>query len=222
MRSFIFILLFVTVYSGFSQTSNKKRILIIPFNRMEFDIEYSLEDIAAENNIEKTDVYENYKNKLVKTFENFSAENFEFVPVNPSIYRPLKKYVKYAHKKFNKKKFYASNLELFPDDEFTKLMEAHNTDFVLFVNWYHLRQEVYIVLTGNKPRLDYAGHYIDYDVYNLFKQKLFGAGRVQAKCPAPNKENIKHKLLRLNELEAGYKHLATHIIEQLNKPIEVK
>lgn len=222
MKWILFILVGFISFSGFSQSANKKRILVIPYNRMEFDSEFSLEEIAEINKIETSEVFQKYQEMIIHSFTNYSDENFEFVSVNKLVLKPLKRYIKYEYGKYQKKKYYATNLNLLDTQDFTQLMNYHKADFVLFINWYDIDKESVIAPSEKKKRKVYAGHYIDYDIYNLFKQKVLAQGKEEAKMQIPLGELIPYKSLRLIELKEGYKYLASQIIKQLNKPIQLK
>ena len=57
-------------------------------------------------------------------------------------------------------------------------------------------------------------------MFNLFKQRVIGEGRVKIKSSEPNDEQASYSLLRTEELKELYQNFAAHIIEQVSKPIE--
>ena len=111
-------------------------------------------------------------------------------------------------------------MKSFPIEEFTKFLEHQHSDFVVFINWYDIQKESFTRRRKHEKRSEYAGHYLDYDVYNLFKEKLVGMGKVKLEANLPNDLVRSFKLLRLKELEIGYNNFISSLVEQLNKPIE--
>ena len=147
-------------------------------------------------------------------------ENFEFIPLKHNTITPYKKHIKYESGKFKGKRYNKVNLNDLKEEDFTKLLELHGADFIVFITWYEIKKESFVRAGEHRKRVDYAGHYFDYDVFNLFKQRVIGEGRVKIKASEPNDEQASYSLLRTKELEELYQNFATHIIEQVSKPIE--
>jgi len=188
------ILLITLFYSGFAQTSNKKRVLVIPPSRFEFVSEYDLETIAQKNEIAANQVFLTYEKTLLSTFEKYYDENFEFVAVKADLLRPYKKKIRYKDGKFKGKRYNAIDLKNFPEADFSKLLESHNTDFVIFITWYDIQKEAFS--RKHSKRFTYAGHYLDYDIYNLFSQQIVGMPKVKAEANNPNDLEVTLSLSR--------------------------
>ena len=207
-------------YSGVAQTSNKKRVLVIPPSRFEFVSEFDLEEIAEKNEITISNVFLTYEKALLLAFENYFDENFEFIPVEYVALNPYKRKIKYTYGKFDGKQHNAADLNNFPEADFTKLLEHHQCDFVIFITWYDIQKESFTRKGKHSKRAPYAAHYLDFDIYNLFKQQVVAAGRVKAEAVTPNDLEVAYKLLRVKELESAYSNFIGKVVEQLNKPIE--
>lgn len=220
MRNLLFIFLIITFYSGVAQTSNKKKVLIIPYSRFEFVSEFDMLEIAEKNEITEDKVFLTYQKAFLNSFEQFKDENFEFVTPNQELFQPYAQFVKYKYDKYKGKQYNAVDIKNFPVAEFTKLLELHQADFVVFVTWYDIHKEAFTRAGKHSKRTPYAAHYIDYDVYNLFQQKVIGEARVKAEANVPNDLEVSFKLLRIQELASAYQHFIAHIVTQLNKPIE--
>ncbi|MBL4594216.1 MAG: hypothetical protein JKX68_10430, partial [Flavobacteriales bacterium] len=180
MRYLFSILIIVLICSGFTQISNKKRVLVIPPNRFEFVSEFDLEEIAVKNEITASKVFLTYEKALLNSFKDYSDENFEFVPVEAAKLKPYKKLIKYKYGKFKGKGHNSVDLKKFSEADFTKLLEEHNADFVIFITWYDIQKESFTRKGKHSKRTDYAAHYLDYDIFNLFKQQIAGDGKVKA------------------------------------------
>ena len=218
MKHLLSIFLIVLVYSGVAQISNKKRVLVIPPSRFEFISEFDLEYIAKKNETTSDKVFLTYEKALLNTFGNYTDENFEFVPVDEVKLKPYKKLIKYKYGKFNGKRYNAVDLKIFSTENFTKLLEEHNADFVIFITWYNIKKEAFS--RKRSKRVKYAGHYLDYDIYNLFKQQIVGVAKVKAEAKEPNDKEASYSLLRINELIGAYNNFIGKVVDQLNKPIE--
>ena len=94
-------------------------------------------------------------------------------------------------------------------------------DFVIFVTWYDIQKESFTRKGSGFKRTKYAGHYLDYAIFNLFKQQVIGLAKVKAEgAKEPNDLEVSFKLLRVKELELAYTNFIRKVVEQLNKPIE--
>ncbi len=223
MKYVLSILLTVLVCSGFAQTSNKKRVLVIPASQFEFVTEFELKVIADMNETTTSKVFMTYEKALLNSFETYNDENFEFVPVDAVGLKPYKRLIKYEYGRFNKKHYNGVNLKGFSEADFTKLLDYYNADFVLFVTWYDIQKESFTRKGKHQKRASYAAHYIDYAIYNLFKQQVAGVGKVKAEGPLePNDLEVSFKFLRIKELKLGYANFIGKVVNQLNQPIEQK
>lgn len=220
MKHFLTILLCLSVFSVVAQENNKKKVLVIPYNRFDMVSEFSMETIAEKNQITVSEVFFNYQKTLLNAFASLENENFEFIPLKHNTITPYKKHIKYESGKFKGKRYNKVNLNDLKEEDFTKLLELHGADFIVFITWYEIKKESFVRAGEHRKRVDYAGHYFDYDVFNLFKQRVIGEGRVKIKASEPNYEQASYSLLRTEELKELYQNFATRIIEQVSKPIE--
>ena len=221
MKHLLSIFLIILFYTGVAQTSNKKRVLVIPPSRFEFVSEFDLEVIAKKNEITVAKVFLAYEKALLNSFGSYSDENFEFVPVEATKLQPYKKLIKYKSGKFKGKRYNAVDLKGFSEKDFTNLLEQHNCDFIIFITWYDIQKEAFTRRGGHRKRVKYAGHYLDYDIYNLFRQQIVGTARTKAEAPEPNDLEASFSLLRTKELASAYYNFIGKVVIQLNKPIEV-
>ena len=220
MKYLLSILLCISISFGIAQESNKKKILVIPYNQFDMASEFDLETIAMKNNITVSEIFFHYQKTLLNAFESLEDENFEFVALKHNTITPYKQFLKFESSKFNGKRYNAVNIRGFKAEDFSQLLEMHGADFVVFVTWYEIKKEAHTKMQEDRKRVPYAGHFFDYDVFNLFKQRVVGEGRVKAIAPIPNDEQASYSLLRTIELAAAYNNFASHIIMQISKPIE--
>ncbi len=220
MKKILSIFLVLLFHNGFSQNSNKKRVLVIPPTQFEYTSEFGLDEMAEKNETTPSKVFLMYEKALLNAFSNFNDENFEFVPGEASVLKTYKKKIKYKYGKFDGKQHNAVDLKSFDEASFSKLLELHNTDFVIFITWYDIQKESFTRKGKHLKRATYAAHYLDYDIYNLFMQQVVGKGKVKAEATEPNDLEVTYKLLRVKELGSAYTNFVAKIIDQLNKPIE--
>lgn len=207
-------------FSTLAQTSNKKRILVIPYGRFDFVSEFSLEEIAEKNETTASTIFLMYQKALLSAFENYQDENFEFVAVTTEVINPYQKFINYKMGKFEGKNYNSVDLKGFNSRAFAEFLELQHTDFVIFITWYDIQKESFNRNGKQDKRVDYAGHYLDFDLYNLFKERIVGMGKVKAEANVPNDLEASFNLLRLKELEVAYQNFISIVVEQLNKPIE--
>lgn len=225
MRNLITILIVLVSFGMHAQdnaTFQKKKVLIIPMNRMAFQSEVPLSDIGEINEIKSSEVFNTYQEEIIGSFIDVQDDNFEFVNVDMSVFNPLKQYLDFGYSKGRKKRYYTVSIDRIPKSSFEHLMEYHQADFVLFVNWYSIKKETYLTIGKKNNRLPYSGHYIDYDVYNLFGQKVFGEGNLKAKIDVKSEDELQYRSLRLKELKGGFNKWVKHVIERLNNPLNNK
>lgn len=222
-KYFPFLLCFFIAFNCYSQTSNKKRVLVIPPSQFEFVTEFDLQQIADINEIAASIVFLTYEKALLNTFETYNDENFEFVPVDAAGLSPYKRLIKYEYTKFNRKQFNGVNLKNFSEADFTKLLAHYNADFVVFITWYDIQKESFTRNGKHQKRASYAGHYMDFAIYNLYKQQISGLAKVKAEAATePNDLEVSYKFLRAKEVKFGYLTFIAKVVDQINKPIEAK
>lgn len=216
---FLILILGITT-SSFTQNSNKKRVLVIPPSRFEFMSEFKLEKIAEKNSIKPSEVFLTYEKALLSSFETYKDDNFQFVAIDNKGAQEYKGKIKYGAGKFNGKNYNAVDLSRFSEEEFTKFLEQYQADFVIFITWYDIKRGNYS--RSGLKKVKYASHYLDFDIYNLFKQQVVGVAKVKAEAPEPNDLQASFSLLRTQEVKVAYANFIGKVIEQLNKPIDLK
>lgn len=220
MKYFLSIFITIVAFTGVAQNSNKKRVLVVPPSRFEFISKFKLEKIAEKNNIKPSEVFLTYEKTLLNSFETYTDDNFEFVPIDTKGAKIYKGKIKYKAGKFNGKNYNAVDLNRFSEEEFTKFLEQYQADFILFITWYDIQKQNYS--RSGVKKVKYAAHFMDFDIYNLFKQQVVGIAKVQAEAPEPNDLQASFSLLRVQEVETAYTNFIGKVVDQLNKPIELK
>jgi len=213
------LLIFIWFASVSIFAQNKKKVLVVPFSRFEFNSEFTLDEMAQANNVNSDEIFDVFQQNILQSLKNYQDENFEFVLENQKIYERILSKISYNYQKFNHQKYYAVNLKTFSQKEFKEILDFYNADFIVFINWYQIKKGTYVSLGRKKKRTAYASHYFDFDIYNLFQQKIYGKGRFKLDFDAPTSENLQYNLLRMKEVVKGYQYFAKYIIEQINQPI---
>ena len=221
MKHVLTILLVALVFSGIAQTSNKKRVLVIPASQFEFATEFDLQTIAKLNETTASKVFLTYEKALLNSFETYKDSSFEFVPVDAIGLKPYKRLIKYEFGKFEKKHYNGVNLKSFSDADFTKLLAHYNADLVIFITWYDIQKESFTRKGKRIKRAYYAGHYIDFAIYNSAKKQIAGVAKAKADVATePNDLEVSLKFLRIKEVQLGYATFIGKVVNQINKPIE--
>jgi hypothetical protein len=221
MKNTLILLCLGISFAGFSQTASKKRVLVIPASQFEFVTEFDLQVIADLNAIKTSQVFLTYEKALLNSFESYQDENFEFVPVDAIGLKPYKRLIKYEFGKFDKKHYNGVNLKNFSAADFTKLLAHYKADFVVFITWYDIQKESFARKGKYLKRTSYAGHYIDFAIYNLFQEQIAGVGKAKAAVPTkPNDLEVSYKFLRIKEVKLGYEYFIENVVNQINKPLK--
>ncbi len=202
--------------------AQKERVILVPYTRFQFVSEFSLEEIATHNDFSATEVFNEYQQGLSTAFTELKNDAVEFINIKAESYAKVKKYIRYNESKFNGRKYNASNLSLFPDEEYKQLLEEHNASSILFVNWYVIQKSVHTVYLGDRnKRKKFSTHLIDYDVYKQNKVKVIGKGRIPLFCgDFPSPSMVEHKSLNVIELNVCYTELLKNLTLALSKASE--
>lgn len=213
---FIIILLISGCYSH--TVAQKTRVLVVPYTRFQFVSEFTLEEIAQQNNTVVQNVFKEYQQKLKEVFINSNNDQVEFIPIPSIDYQKYKHHVKYNIEKFKGKKYNASNLSVFDLDLFKTLLTTNDAQYIVFINWYSIRKSVFTTYTGDRnKRNKYSTHSIDYDVYNREKIKIMGKGNVALNCgDFPTASMVLHKSLNAEELKPCYTDFLQALITGLS------
>ncbi len=214
------IVLFLLMSCGLitSVFAQKQRVIVVFYDRFQFVSQYPLEEIAKVNQVESSAVFAEYQKSITDAFTTFSNDNFEFVPLQNVQYLTLRKQTRYQLDKFDGKKYNATNLSLLSLENFQSLLQQHQADFILFVNWYSIEKNVHTAYVGdNNKRFPFSLHKLDYDVYNKEKTKVIGKGNVKLQCGQfPSDEMIQEKSLKAASLKACYVDLINELLKELS------
>lgn len=198
--------------------AQKQRIIVVYYDRFQFVSQYPIEEIAAANQVETSTVFAEYQKSITTAFTTFDNDKFEFIPLPSITYLSLRKQTKYQLEKFNGKKYNATNLSLLSMENFQNLLQQHQADFILFVNWYRIEKNAHTAYVGdNNKRYPFSLHTIDFDVYNNKKEKIIGKGNVKLNCGEfPSTEMIQEKSLKAASLKACYTDLINDLLKELS------
>lgn len=191
------------------------RILIVPFSRMEFHTEFSIEDIAEVNTTVSDSIYGIYRNALLHVLINSSLKNIEFILPSENDEKMVRMAVKYNYS--NKpQRHYMANLSAVDKNKFAALLGKYHAQMVLFINWYKIEKAYQNNLSGSgKARKSFAEHYIDFDVVDKEKNIVFCEGKFHFKSEKPGAEIIGFKNLRIKEVKNSYRVLPLFICKKL-------
>lgn len=191
------------------------RILIVPYSRIEFHTEFSIDDIAEINTTVSDSIYAIYRNALLHVLLNSSLKNIEFILSSENDEKIVRMAVKYSYS--NKpQRHYMANLSAVDKNKFAALLGKYQAQMVLFINWYKIEKTYQNNLSGSgKARKPFAEHYIDFDVVDKDKTILFCEGKFYFKATKTNAETIESKNLRIKEVKNGYQILPLYIYKRL-------
>lgn len=215
MKGYLLAILLFTTCLSFAQES--KKVLIIPFGRLDFDTEYTLSEMAEINGIEEKEVFNAYKETFLNAFSNLNNSEIQFVN-EPAAYKEFKRKITKAYTKKNKPNYYAVNLSKVDTVAFRAFMQQQQADYILFINWYRIIKEIYQVIGEKPPRKPYSGHFVDFDLYDNSLNKIEGKGKHRLAFGVSDKSEIVFKSLRLKELKKGYNNFANYIKNLVLKP----
>ena len=97
-----------------------------------------------------------------------------------------------------------------------RIMRSYNAEYVLFVNWYNIKKNLYTGVGNEYLGKPFSLHYVDYDVYDLEKNKITWGHKVEIEQTADS-VIIKEKGLGVNGLTKGYQGLLSRICGEINQ-----
>jgi hypothetical protein len=216
-----FLLLTFSIYSQTDQLADdkteKKKILVIPYVRLEFHTDIPITEIATINKISSNEVYKLYVNTFIETLQSSGDDNFEFITPEGYDLNKLQAKIRYDYNK--KESYYAVSLNKIAQEDFKALLEKYHADLIVFINWYRIKKStVHVSNVGGKLRKPFTNHYIDFDIYDKFKRKIFGTGKYLIQSELPTPSNYTYKNLRVKELVIGYHKFGIHLLDIIENP----
>lgn len=216
MMRYLFLCVMIFSFASVSAQAEEKenslkKVLIIPYHRFEFHTEFSLQEIANINDtISTSQIYELYKSSLIDEFTSLTGNCHFVVPRNSDIHY-LWQRVDYKYSKEPSPHFRA-----FPDKismkKYKELHSVYETDYILFINWYHIEKDIYHLNSGSgSSRQKYSKHYVDYDVYDKDKTLITSKGRKEIDGEVLSRQMINRKKLKVSDFSYQYQNLAGDI-----------
>lgn len=178
----------------------KKTILIVPFNRFEFHTEYPLHEIADANEVGKYEVFDLYRNNFLNTIATHECTAFRFKVINAVNLSFLTYRVSYEDDK--KYGYYASNLSRLTVADLQRIMHTYNADYILFVNLYQVKKEIFFGMGKASLGAPFSSHFIDFDIYNAQKERLGWQQRYEIENLLTT-ESLARKGLHSSDLKKG-------------------
>jgi hypothetical protein len=196
------------------QVESKKTILIVPYNRFEFHTEFTLDELAEANGVNKYAVFDLYQDNVLNILATHSCTAFNFKVINTVNLHFLMYRVSYQSN--NKKGYYASNLDRLKTDDLKRIMLTYDADYILFINWYHIKNEVILNLGKASRGRAFSSHYVDFDVYDRTKNII--TWKHKAKIDnLDTEESLLRKGLKITDLKEGVEAFATYCCELIGE-----
>ena len=190
-------------------------VLVVPYHRFEFHTEYPIEEIAKQNGIDKSLVFNMYQGKLLSTLAEYRCEHYRFRIINAANLDYLQRRVSYEAER-KPVNYYASNLGLLQESDLQRIMNTYDAEYILFLNLYSIRKETIIGIGRGESNMPFSSHLMDFDLYDASKQKLLWAHKFEIP-PLKTSESIGHKGLRVTDLTTGFEAVAAYVCEQMAK-----
>lgn len=133
----LFLLLSFSGQAEFSTENNdskKKKVLLVSFITKNFYSTYANAEVAEANKVTEEKVLKMLDEKISSTFTN-SDEGIEFINYTDEFYDLSDK----VGFNYNEEELLIPDLVELTDEEFNKLLEEHNVDYVIFINNYEMK-----------------------------------------------------------------------------------
>lgn len=211
---------------------DKRKVLVVVYDRIDFSTDYSLNEIARANSIRGDEVYDTLINSLLNVLEAIDNGNISFSQVSEGEYQFIQsKIEKVAMKKPSRQGVVLDNIS---NKEFNYLLSKNNADFVLFINYYQFekvrvpedekeglaRKLLETQNSGSiEGRLFYSRHLLDFEVYTKDKKRVLAKGRYELPMPGINVKNYKYEGKDVASIKMGYLRYSTWISNEISSVV---
>lgn len=155
-----------------SSSNEKTTVLIVPYHRFEFHMEYPINHLATANDVEVSEVYAAYLEALLTTWSDHEDSAYAFVAIKNIDLQEVWARVRYGFD--SKDRYYGSDLSDLDSSECANILEYYQADLMLFVNWYHVKSAAMqrVLVNGKSENYPTSFHTLDFDVYTVDKTKV--------------------------------------------------
>lgn len=136
----ITVLLLLFTFSLSASTKNiannnteKKKVLVVSFIKMNFMSTYMTYEVAEKNNTDSDTVFNLLDDKIFNSFPK--TENIEFLKCSPDKIKQIETSLSFTN---NKKDILIPDLSEIENSSFNKLLEAYDADYIVFINAYEM------------------------------------------------------------------------------------
>jgi len=213
------LLVLLTSFASHVQSQKKaKRILIVPFDRFDFESSFSLTKIAIENNLSGDDVvYQFYKNHFIKEFSTSTDEVVMF-----ELQEADAKYLMSKLPRVYKRKPVTHNgydLKAYTESgKLAGLLDNYAADYILFVSKYFISNRLLTTKSNfdGSKFLNWSRHEIDYELYDKSGELLIVGDHIEIKTISPTQANFNSAGLIAKDLNVGILNVRNNLLELLN------
>jgi hypothetical protein len=195
------------------------RILIVPFDRFDFESTFSLSEIAAANELQSDEeVYPFYRNHFIKEFSTSSTQVVLF-ELQQSDRRQLMSKLPRAYKR-KPVTHHGYELQAYVESgKLENLMNNYAADYILFISKYFISNRLLTTKKSfeNSKFLSWSRHEIDYELYDQKGELLIVGDHIQINSNSPNQANFQSAGLIAVELNQGIIEVRDKLIKLLNE-----
>jgi hypothetical protein len=196
----------------------EKRILIIPFSEVNFELPASRVIVAGRNQVEPQELHGHYLDSLL-FFLSKNENNLLFYRLPVYEDRILKQQMPIAFKRKPTSHMGTDIESLVENGKWQAMMENMGVDLVVVLT--HYRMAEYLLPTkqefdGSKF-LSWTKHYVDYEVYDRQGEMIAMADDFTMKAAGPRKDNFQSQGTLVSDMKYGYRKLAEDIALKIEK-----
>lgn len=212
IRSFLLALGLTFLFTG--AIAQSYRILLVPFDKFQFESPVAIEDIAAYNSLDHTDeVYTTY-NLAISSFLNAQSDSLTFFLPAASDIEHINRVTPRAYKKEPVTHFGVSIEPLKESGKLDELLSNMQADFILFFTRYKIIGKLItsrVSVAKSGQFISWSNHYLDYELYNAQAELIAGSDRFPITPNNPTSKTYMTEGTLVSDLENASGKLAQDI-----------
>mgnify|MGYP001173394953 FL=1 len=215
--SFLIFTVFITAAQAQENKSSKDRILVVPFDRFDFQTAYSLSEIATANEwLSSDEVFAHYRDSLVKRLST-NYHSISAFPIPAYDYGLIKNQLPRVYKEKPSTHTGVDLSLLKMNDRLSSLLQNLSADYILFISQYEISSRLVATMSSNEGSkfLPWANHEITYELFDAKGKLIVMADQFKVQPRNPYKENMDTKGVLLKEVAPNYESILEDIYQKL-------
>lgn len=208
--------LFLLSVSAFGQN---KRVLVVPFDKFQFESPIPLQEIADNNQWKDSQSVCDKYNEAILSFMN-EHDSTIYYPLNSIEQSKLRRILPRVYKTEPVSHFGVDIEPLIVEGYLADLLDNMGADYILFISRYKILGKLLSVrgdYGGSSRFLSWSNHLVDYEIYNREGELVAGAERFQFTPRNPRESTYSTQGTLVIDLERPSQRLSEDVSYKIDK-----